>query len=46
MGTAAIAELPDRGSAEAMLAKSRYARAGLYDSIEVHVWRFGGRPTE
>jgi uncharacterized protein YciI len=44
MGTAAMAELPDRGSAEAMLAESPYARAGLYDNIEVHAWRFGGRP--
>jgi len=46
MGTAAVAELPDRGSAEAMLLHGPYARAGLYESIEVHAWRFGGRPTE
>jgi uncharacterized protein YciI len=46
MGTAALAELPDRGCADAMLAHGPYARAGLYDGIEVHAWRFGGRPTE
>lgn len=44
MGTAAMVELPDRASAEAMLMQDPYARAGLYDSVEVHTWRFGGRP--
>jgi hypothetical protein len=27
-----------------MLMHSPYAQAGLYDSAEVHTWRFGGRP--
>ncbi|GAA2082137.1 YciI family protein [Actinomadura alba] len=43
-GTAILAELPDRSSAEALIAQEPYARAGLYESVEVHDWRFGGRP--
>jgi hypothetical protein len=42
-GTAMLAELPGRASADAILADSPYARAGLYDSIEAHNWEFGGR---
>jgi hypothetical protein len=45
-GTAILAELPGRTSAEAILADSPYARAGLYDHIEVHSWQFGGRPQD
>ena len=45
-GTAMLAELPGRASAEAILAEGPYARAGLYDSIEVHNWQFGGRPQD
>jgi len=36
-------ELPDRAAVEAMLVDDPYVRAGLYDSIEIHNWRFGGR---
>lgn len=43
-GTAMLAELPGRASAEAILAHDPYARAGRYDGIEVHSWQFGGRP--
>jgi len=46
VGTATMVELPDRASAEAMLPQSPYARAGLYERIEVHNWRFGGRPNK
>jgi uncharacterized protein YciI len=42
-GTAAMVELPDQAAAEAMLADSPFTRAGLYDTVEVHPWRFGGR---
>jgi uncharacterized protein len=42
-GTAMLAELPGRASAEAILADGPNARAGLYDSIETHDWEFGGR---
>jgi uncharacterized protein YciI len=45
-GTAMLAELPGRASAEAILADSPYSRAGLYDGIEVHRWQFGGRPQD
>jgi uncharacterized protein YciI len=45
-GTAMLAELPGRPSAEAILADSPYGRAGLYDGIEVHNWQFGGRPQD
>jgi hypothetical protein len=27
-----------------MLAGKPYVRGGLYASVEVHDWRFGGRP--
>jgi uncharacterized protein len=42
-GTAIMAELPDRGAAEALIAHDPYARAGLYEWVEVHDWQFGGR---
>lgn len=42
-GSAMMIELPDRAAVEAMLADEPYVRAGLYDSIEIHNWRFGGR---
>lgn len=43
VGTALTVELPDRASAEALLRHGPYARAGLYERIEVHAWEFGGR---
>jgi len=42
-GSAMMIELHDRAAVEAMLADDPYVRAGLYDSIEIHNWRFGGR---
>lgn len=42
-GTALLAELPDHAAADALLAGSPSAQAGLYDGIEVHLWQFGGR---
>lgn len=44
VGTAMLVELPDRAAAQAMLEQDPYARAGRYESVEVHPWRFGGRP--
>jgi len=44
IGTATVAELPDRAAAEAMLAHDPYADAGRYERTEIHNWRFGGRP--
>lgn len=44
LGTIALLELPDRPAAEATIHRSPYARAGLYATVEIHDWRFGGRP--
>ena len=43
VGSAMLIELPARAAVEAMLADEPYVRNGLYDSIEIHDWRFGGR---
>jgi hypothetical protein len=43
LGSAMAIELPDRAAVEAMLADEPYVRGGLYDAIEIHRWRFGGR---
>jgi hypothetical protein len=45
LGTVALVELPDRPTSEALMNSSPYARAGLYTAVEIHNWRFGGRPT-
>ncbi len=42
-GSALMIELPDRAAAEAMLAGDPYVKAGLYEQIQTHRWRFGGR---
>jgi len=44
VGTTLAIELPSRRDAEAMMAADPYAKAGLYDRVEIHRWRFGGRP--
>jgi uncharacterized protein YciI len=43
-GTAILAELPDRGAAEALMAHDPAGRR--YTEVEIHRWRFGGRPDE
>jgi uncharacterized protein YciI len=43
-GSALLVQLGDRAAVEAMLAGAPYVRAGLYASVEVHDWQFGGRP--
>jgi uncharacterized protein YciI len=45
LGSALLVQLDDRAAVEAMLAGAPYVRAGLYASVEVHDWQFGGRPT-
>jgi uncharacterized protein YciI len=45
MGSALLVQLRDRAAAEAMLAGAPYVQAGLYASVEVLDWQFGGRPT-
>jgi uncharacterized protein YciI len=44
VGSALLVQLRDRAAVEAMLAGAPYARAGLYGSVEIHDWQFGGRP--
>jgi uncharacterized protein YciI len=43
VGSALLVQLRDRAAVEAMLAGAPYARAGLYTSVELHDWQFGGR---
>jgi uncharacterized protein YciI len=43
-GSALLVELADREAVEEMVAGDPFARAGLYGSVEVHPWQFGGRP--
>ncbi len=43
IGSALTIELPSRAQVEAMLAEDPYAQAGLYERLEIHPWRFGGR---
>ena len=42
-GSAMMVELADRSAVDAMIRDDPYAKAGLYETIEVHYWRFGGR---
>ena len=42
-GSAMLIELQSRDAVEAMLADEPYARNGLYERVEIHDWRFGGR---
>jgi uncharacterized protein YciI len=39
-----LVELPDRSAADAMLLDEPYRLAGLYATVEIHDWQFGGRP--
>jgi uncharacterized protein YciI len=43
IGSEFIIELPDRAAVDAFLADEPYTCAGLYESVEIHRWRFGGR---
>jgi uncharacterized protein YciI len=38
-----LLQLRDHAAVEAMLASEPYAQAGLYSSVEIHDWEFGGR---
>jgi uncharacterized protein YciI len=39
-GTLAVVEAEDRAAAEALAASDPYAKAGLFDSVEVHPWNW------
>jgi uncharacterized protein len=43
VGSALLVQLGDRAAVAAMLAGAPYVQAGLYASVEVHDWQFGGR---
>ena len=42
-GNALLAETRDRAGVEALMAAEPFAAAGLFDSLEIHDWEFGGR---
>jgi hypothetical protein len=44
VGSAMLVELADRAATEAMVTAEPQASAGLYSSLEIHDWQFGGRP--
>jgi hypothetical protein len=44
LGSAMLVQLRDRAAVQAMLAGAPCVQAGLYASVEVHDWQFGGRP--
>jgi hypothetical protein len=37
--------LRNRAAVDAMLAEAPHVRAGAYAGVEIHHWRFGGRPS-
>jgi uncharacterized protein YciI len=43
LGTVVAVERSSPTAVEALLADEPFARAGLYDRLEIHPWRFGGR---
>jgi uncharacterized protein YciI len=43
VGSAFTVELPSLVAAEAMMARTPHAKAGLYETVEILPWRFGGR---
>jgi uncharacterized protein YciI len=43
VGNVVAIERVTRSIVEAMLENDPFARAGLYDRVEIHRWRFGGR---
>jgi uncharacterized protein YciI len=43
VGSALLVQLGDRAAVEAMWAGAPYVQAGLYGSVEIHDWQFGGR---
>jgi hypothetical protein len=44
VGTVTIVELTDRDAVDAMMRGDPSLSAGLYSSVEIHDWQFGGRP--
>lgn len=44
VGSVMLIELPGRSAVEDMVSGDPYALAGMYSSVEIHAWQFGGRP--
>jgi uncharacterized protein len=44
VGSIMLAEAPDRSAVEALVESDPFTQAALYQSVEIHRWRFGGRP--
>jgi uncharacterized protein YciI len=44
VGSALLVQLRDRAAVEAMVAGAPYVQGGLYGSVEIHDWQFGGHP--
>jgi len=44
VGNAMLVELPHRDAVGAMVGGDPWVSAGLYSSVEIHDWQFGGRP--
>lgn len=45
VGGIMLAEAPDRAAVETLAQDDPFAQAGLYESVKIHRWRFGGRPS-
>jgi hypothetical protein len=43
IGSAMLAEMPDRAALETMLADDPFVLADLYARLELHRWEFDGR---
>ena len=43
VGSVLLVQLADRAAVEAMVAGAPFVRGGLYASVEIHDWQFGGR---
>jgi hypothetical protein len=40
-----LAEMPDHAAVDVLLEHDPCKQAALYQSVEIHHWRYGGRPT-
>ena len=43
VGSEFVIELRDRAAVDGFLAAEPYTQAGLYERVDIHRWRFGGR---
>jgi len=45
VGGTMLAEVPNHAAVETLAERDPFTQAGLYQSVEIHRWRFGGRPS-